>query len=240
MNPNDLFNAYSLIDFDYQERPGADAIRIQYFPGGLSSIDLAYQPGNGLDSSIIAGMWKFNKWKYDFQLLTGNYYKDLAIGTGWAGNIKNAGFKGEATYFHPKENSADTTGILSTSVTFDYSFKSGLYFNTSLLYNSAGSDQSVGSGNPFQTFIGTISPKNLMPSRFTYFVQASGAFNPALMSSFSVFYMQGLNVLLIMPSLSYSLQENWEIMLVGQSAFGGNINLNGLGTGMYLRLMYSY
>ena len=44
--------------------------------------------------------------------------------------------------------------------------------------------------------------------------------------------MQGLNVLLIMPSLSYSLRENWEIMLVGQSAFGGNINLNGLGTGM--------
>ena len=240
MNPNDLFNAYSLIDFDYQERPGADAIRVQYFPGGLSSIDVAYQPGNGLDSSIIAGMWKFNKWKYDFQLLTGNYYKDLAVGAGWAGNIKTAGFKGEATYFHPKENLSDTNGVLSTSATFDYSFKNGLYINTSLLYNSAGSNQPIGSGNPFQTFIGTISAKNLMPSKFTYFAQASGAFNPALMSSFSVFYMQGLNVLLIMPSLSYSLQENWEIMLVGQSAFGGNKNLNGLGTGMYLRLMFSY
>ena len=30
-NPNDLFNAYSLVDFDYQERPGADAVRFQYY-----------------------------------------------------------------------------------------------------------------------------------------------------------------------------------------------------------------
>ena len=239
-NPNDLFNAYSLIDFDYQERSGADAIRVQYFPGGLSSIDMAYQPGNGLDSSIVAGLWKFNKWKYDFQLLAGNYYKDLAIGTGWAGNLKNAGFKGEATYFQPKESITDTNGVLSTSATFDYSFKSGLYINTSILFNSSGSNQTTGSGNPFQTFIGTISSKNLMPSKLTYFTQISGALNPNLMSSLSVFYMQGLNVLLVMPSVSYTLQENWELMLLGQSAFGGSSGLNGLGTGMYLRLMYSY
>ena len=238
-NPNDLFNAYSLIDFDYQERPGADALRVQYFPGGLSSIEMAYQPGNGLDSTIAAGMWKFNKWEYDFQLLAGNYYKDLAIGAGWAGNLKNAGLKGETTYFHPKEDMADTNGVLSTSLTFDYSFKSGLYVNTSILFNSAGSDLSS-SGNPFQTFIGTISAKNLMPSKLTYFTQFSGAFNPNLMASFSAFYMQGINVLLTMPSISYTMNESWELMLVGQSAFGGSKSLNGLGTGMYLRLMYSY
>ena len=40
-NPNDLFNAYSLVDFDYQERPGADALRFQYFTGDLSSVEFA-------------------------------------------------------------------------------------------------------------------------------------------------------------------------------------------------------
>ena len=47
-NPNDLFNAYSLIDFDYQERPGSDAIRFQYYMGDLSVLNLQYNPGMGL------------------------------------------------------------------------------------------------------------------------------------------------------------------------------------------------
>jgi len=240
-NPNDLFNAYSLIDFDYQERPGADAIRFQYFTGDLSSLEFAYQPGHGLDSSIIAGLWKFNKWKYDFQLLTGNYNKDVFIGAGWAGNIKNAGFKAEGTYFHPKDGFVDSTGAISTSVTLDYSFKNGIYINTSLLYNSSGSGQSISSGNLFQSFIGTISAKSLMPSKWTYFAQTSGVFTPALSGSFSAFYMQGINMLLMMPSVSYNIQENWEIMLIGQSAIGEvNNTFKGIGTGLYLRLMYSY
>ncbi len=240
-NPNDLFNAYSLIDFDYQERPGADAVRVQYFPGGLASLDLAYQPGNGLDSSIVAGMWKFNKWKYDFQLLAGSYYSDMAIGAGWAGNVKKAGFKGEATYFQPRENFSDTTGVLSSSITLDYSFKNGLYINASALYNSGGLDQISSTANPTQGLIGIISAKNLMPSKLTYFAQASGAFNPALNGSLSAFFMQGFNILLVMPSVSYTMHESWEIMLLGQSYFGEvNSVFKGLGTGIYLRLMYSF
>ena len=47
-NPNDLFNAYSLIDFDYQERPGSDAIRFQYFTNELSSFETAVQFGKSL------------------------------------------------------------------------------------------------------------------------------------------------------------------------------------------------
>ncbi|MEN8790469.1 MAG: hypothetical protein ABF295_13200, partial [Flavobacteriaceae bacterium] len=30
-NPNDIFNAYSYFDFDYEERPGTDAIRLEYY-----------------------------------------------------------------------------------------------------------------------------------------------------------------------------------------------------------------
>jgi hypothetical protein len=32
-NPNDIFNSFSYFDFDYEERPGTDAIRIQYYTG---------------------------------------------------------------------------------------------------------------------------------------------------------------------------------------------------------------
>ena len=40
-NPNDIFNAYSFFDFDYVERPGSDAIRLQYYPGSSSAIEIA-------------------------------------------------------------------------------------------------------------------------------------------------------------------------------------------------------
>ena len=240
-NPNDLFNAYTLIDFDYQERPGSDALRIQYFMKGMSSIEMAVQPGESLDKSILAGLWKFNKWKYDIQILTGNYYTDMAIGGGWAGNLKDMGFKGEATWFQPKENLSDTNGVLSSSITLDYSFKNGLYINTSLLYNSGGSNQSLNSTNPFQHLWGNLSAKNLMPSKISSFIQGSGAFNPALNGSLSMFYMHGLKAFFGMSSLSYSIQENWEVMLLGQTVFGKlNDKVKGLGTGMYLRLMFSY
>ncbi|MEQ9229842.1 MAG: hypothetical protein RIF46_04110, partial [Cyclobacteriaceae bacterium] len=37
-NPNDWFNAYSFFDFDYEERPGSDAIRISKYTGVASSV----------------------------------------------------------------------------------------------------------------------------------------------------------------------------------------------------------
>ena len=240
-NPNDLFNAYSLIDFDYQERPGADALRFQYYTSDLSSIELAIQPGKKIDSSIIAGLWKFNKWKYDLQLLAGNYYTDLALGAGWAGNLRKSGLKGELTYFHPKENLVDTNGILSSSITIDYSFKNGTYINNSILFNSNGIGSINSTGNPFQSFFYELSPKSLMPSKFTYFSQVSGNLNPSINASFSAFYMFGLDVLLVMPSINYAIAENWEIMLLSQTAAGkNNGQATSLGTGLFLRLMANF
>jgi hypothetical protein len=240
-NPNDLFNAYSLIDFDYQERPGADAIRFQYFTSDLSSVEFAAQPGRSLDSSVIAAMWKFNKWQYDFQLIAANYYKDFTIGAAWAGNIKTAGFKTELSYFHPKNNFKDISGSLSLSTSIDYSFKNGLYLNGSLLLNTSGISEPLNASSLFQTFIGDITAKSLMPSKLTYFGQISGAFTPKLTGSLSLFYMQGINMLLCMPSVVYGIEDNWELMLTAQAAFGSlNNTFQSMGSGVYLRLMYSF
>ena len=40
-NPNDLFNVYSFFDFDYEERPGSDAIRIKRYMGFASCFVVA-------------------------------------------------------------------------------------------------------------------------------------------------------------------------------------------------------
>ncbi len=240
-NPNDLFNAYSLIDFDYQERAGADAFRFQYFTGDMSSLEFAIQPGDNIDESIFAGLWKFNLAGNDFQLLAGNYYSDTAIGIGWAGNIKKSGFTIESTYFTPKKDLIDSSDVLSSSISMDYSTKKGIYFNVSVLYNSQGNDKKTSSENLFGTFLGDISAKNLMPSKFTYYSQINGSFTPAVNGSFSFFYMKEDQMLLIMPSLSYELIENIDSMLLGQFTYNElDTRTNFMGVGIFARLSYNF
>lgn len=69
-NPNDLFNTYSYFDFDYEEKPGSDAVRLQYFTSASSKAELLVKAGK--DKKVTAAaLYRFNKWKYDFQGLAG-------------------------------------------------------------------------------------------------------------------------------------------------------------------------
>jgi len=238
-NSNDLFNAYNIVDFDYQERPGSDALRVQYYTGDVSRIEIAYKPEEDIDKSIVAGLFKFNAVKYDFQIIAANYFTDMAIGGGWAGNIKNAGFKGEGTYFIDKKSLDDTIGTTSISTSLDYSFKNETYVNASFLFNSEGLDSSGTTSNQFLTT--QLSAKSLMPSKYSYFAQVSKALNPMFNSSLSAIYGQGINMLFIMPALSYAPKENWDISLTGQLYFGEEQNaFKNLGNSVFLRLQYNY
>ncbi|MDZ7777778.1 MAG: hypothetical protein U5L09_20265 [Bacteroidales bacterium] len=137
-NPNDVFNTFNYFDFDYEERPGTDAVKLQYYTGVASSAQLVYRPADSMQATALAGMYKLNKWGYDFQFLGGYINEDLVAGGGWSGNIGNAGFRGEATYFRDNENFADTTGQLVASISADYMFRSSFYLHAGLLYNSKG------------------------------------------------------------------------------------------------------
>jgi len=239
-NPNDLFNAYSLIDFDYQERLGVDALRLQYYIGEMSTIELSAQPGMSIDESIFAGLWKFNLNGSDFQFLFGNYYEDVAIGFGLATNIKNAGVTIESTYFNPKNNSKTSEG-LSTSFSVDYSTKSGIYFNSSFLFNSLGSTKKSTDNNLFGSFLTDISAKRLMPSKLTYFTQVSGNFTPAINGSMTIFHMKGEEMLLMMPSITYEIKENLDTMLLAQLIYNQiESNFNSMGVGIFLRCAYNF
>lgn len=240
-NPNDLFNAYSLIDFDYQERMGVDALRFLYYTGEMSSIEFSAQPGDNINESIFAGLWKFNLNGSDFQFLLGNYYEDLAMGFGLATNFKNAGITLESTYFNSKNNNKNSSNALSTSVSLDYSTKSGIYFNTSFLYNSIGPKSNFSNDNLFGSFLLDISAKKLMPSMYNYFTQISGNFTPAINGSLTTFYMKGQEMLLIMPSLNYELRKNIDSMLLAQFIFNQiNTNFNSMGVGIFIRFAYNF
>lgn len=237
-NSNDLFNAYTFTDFDYEERPGSDAIRIQHYFGGMSSLEVALKPSKN-DSTWVGGMiYRFNKWQYDFQILAGWYNQDVALGLGWAGNIKNASFKGEATYFHPQDSFKDTTGALSLSTSLDYMFKRNVFGSVGYLYNSIGLNTNLNLAN-LTTLSVPVSAKSLMPARHSFMLSASFPINPLLNVSLAGVYSPKLNFLLAMPSLGYSISNSWELALFAQAYWAGN-NLDNIGNGVYLRLKYSF
>ncbi|MCX6254339.1 MAG: hypothetical protein NTV31_07670 [Bacteroidia bacterium] len=98
-NPNDIFNAYSFFDFDYIERPGSDAVRLQYYPSFSSAIELALK-ADYKDHITTAALYRFNKWGYDIQFLAGYVNnEDLVAGAGWSGAIGSISFRGEASWF---------------------------------------------------------------------------------------------------------------------------------------------
>lgn len=235
-NPNDIFNTYNFLDFDYEERPGSDAIRVQYYLGDFSKIEIAAKKGSSEDDYIVAAMYKFNKGTYDIQLITGVYQKDWVIGTGWAGNLKNAGFKGEVSYFVPYESYFNSKNVLSASVSVDYGFKKGLYINGSILYNSTANEASSGLD---ALVYSNLSAKNLMPYEFSGFLQLAKEFTPIFKVTFSTIYSPTNQSVIIIPSLDYSVATNWELNFTGQSFFEFE-DYKTLGNSLFIRLRWSF
>ncbi|MGM0391404.1 MAG: hypothetical protein ACQEQB_06630 [Bacteroidota bacterium] len=235
-NPNDIFNTYNFLDFDYEERPGSDALRLQYYLGDFSKIEVTGKKGRSRDDYIIAGMYKFNTSSYDIQLITGIYNKDWMLGAGWAGNLKDAGFKGEISYFVPMESYFNSDQVLTASISVDYAFKKGLYVNTSVLYNSNADNFK---GNLENLLYANLDAKNLMPFKYSGFLQFSKEFSPIVSGSGSFIYSPTNHSLLFMPSLNYSIARNWDLNFTGQSFFEFE-EYKTLGNSFFLRLRWSF
>ncbi len=231
-NPNDVFNAYSLLDFDYTERPGSDAIRFQKYIGYAGGYEVAVKMADDWDDFVGAGLYKWNVGTYDLQVLGGFMKNNLVTGGAWAGNIGLTGFKGEFTYFN--DLNTDDAGDILVSISSDYSFPNSLYFNGSVLYNSY-ADQAQGN-----TFINT-SPANLdvrsiSTTEWSAFLQSSYNFHPLITGSTMILFYPGESGVLLSPMITYSPMDNFDVNLIGQFIVddGPNIYLS------YLRVQYSF
>ena len=239
-NPNDLFNAYSFFDFDYEERPGADALRIQYYTSGNSSIETAINYTDNWDDNTLALKYNFHKYEYDFQVLVAKYIQDYTLGLGWEGAIKNIGIKGEFSYFIPKENMNEAENALVGAISLDYYFKNGIATNFGTLYNSNGiTDRNSTSFDDFTNF--NQSAKNLMPNRWSFFGQLSKSLTPAINTSFSGIYAFELQGIYLMPQMSYSIAQNWDADLLAQIYYGNqDDSFSNIANSLILRFRWSF
>lgn len=211
-NPNDIFNTYNFLDFDYEERPGSDAFRFTYLLGDMSNIEVAAAAGPEGNKAVGAIKYFLNKWNYDFQFSGGIYHETATVGAGWSGSIQNTGFKGELQYFF----SGDSSNQLNISVESDYLFEKGWYLNVGMLFNSKGLTTSLDSPDvvAFQ-----LSPQNLMPTKWNTAVTISKEFTPLFSGNLTVIYAPGPNLLLMLPGLKYNISTNIDVDLIWQSFF---------------------
>lgn len=213
-NPNDLFNTYSYFDFDYEERPGSDALRIQYYLGMSSKLELSTSL-NSDNKLTTVGLYRFNTRGYDLQFLGGIYTEtDYVLGGGWSGSIKGGGFSGEISYFYPMDREEDPDAEVTATIHYDYTFKSSLNLQFEALYNGFGQeDLASGIGDVvFQD----LSPKNLFPTQLALF--GSGAFDvtPLFRVMLAGIYGPEGNFYYVGPTLIYSLSNTMELTGVGQ------------------------
>ena len=237
-NPNDIFNTFNYFDFDYEERPGSDAIRVQYNKGIFSSLQGVYKPAQEYNQQVGAVMYKTNFKKYDWQTFIGVYQEDLVSGTGWAGNINQLGFKGEITYFHSFSMSVKMKEILIGSISLDKTFKKNYFMMFSYLYNGS-AKEILNNASDFSKI--NLSAKNLMPFTHTFFAQLTKTFNPLVSAGLSCMYSLSKNTLILFPTLTVSLSENCDVALIAQSFFSETVKrYESLGSSIFLRLRWSF
>ncbi len=238
-NPNDIFNTYSYFDFDYEEKPGSDAVRLQYFTSPSSKAEIAVKVNK--DKKITAaGLYRFNHWRYDFQGLAGIYNQsDLVLGVGWAGQIAKGGFKGEMSWFRPVKRFSDTTGVFLTSVEYDYTFRNSIFIQFEGFYNS-------NTTNTTNLLLSQVNPellnaKNPFLNGFSIFGNISYPFTPLINISLAGIYNPSNRMVFILPTFTFSLMNNLDLSLITQSFQSNNPSVAGLlQTSIFIRLKGSF
>lgn len=213
-NPNDIFNAYSFFDFDYEERPGSDALRVVYNYGFASRLEFASKFSTNIEDFTGALLWKFNRQGYDVQLLGGLMDNNVVVGTGWAGNIKSAGFKGEVSYFSALDASQDDA--LVTSVSGDYVLNDGTYLLLSYFYNSNGARELDLSNLALVSSTRPLNAKNLLPFESAIFLQVSKPFGPLITASLSTMVFPTNSSMFVGPTLTYSASNSVTLDFISQ------------------------
>lgn len=238
-NPIDLFNPLSILDFDYVERPAVDAVRVQYYLGGVSKFELASKPGSSSTQAITAAQWTMNKWDYDFHFLGGMKADDWFAGTGWAGDIQGGGFRGELLMSKmPSILRQPESGNVSISFALsgDYTFPNSLYLHTEVLFNSEGATHDAGLTRERARVLGLLSP-----ARYSIYQGVGFNASPLVRTdAFALFNPNDLSAAFV-PSASWSASTNLDLTFLALFFYGDlPTEFGQLGSAVYLRGTWSF
>ncbi|WP_064791944.1 hypothetical protein [Shewanella woodyi] len=252
-NPNDIFNAYSIYDIDYEERSGVDALLVSRKLGFASALDFVYNPNSESELSSYAMRYLSNYQGWDLQGLIGKSGFDHVIGAGFAGELFGAGFRGEFSYFDPQYERwpieiivVDTEGtsspvsmnmlvrqrlvpqtLSSTSVStleMDYSFSSAR--NWMVRGSMLHISNPTESDSALLYLNLPLTARTLSFSQWTSYLDVSFDISELNRVTFSSSYYDDGSYF-VGASTSHSLANNWSLLLVLQRFDGSSSSLFG-------------
>lgn len=234
-NPNDVFNSYNILDFDYEERPGTDAIRIQHTFTTAATLDGVWSPKRS-GGSKFATMYRTHAGTYDLQFLAGRNQAQWMTGMGWAGNLKDAGFKGEMNWY--PGNNQSLHQFLAAG-TLDYTFEKGWYTYISYLYQQH--TPPSGQLGSYDFTYPVSSPKYLMPFVNSFFGGVMKELSPIISLQLALIYGDRNSTTLFYPSLTWNAGENMNVLLTGIASLSKQQEkLENISNSIFLRMKYSF
>jgi len=240
-NITDLFNPQSVLDFDYEEKPGSDAIRIQYFTDVVGRIEMVYKPSDEKTEQSMALLFLINQWDYDFYFIAAHHQDKPLFGAAFTGDIEGAGFRGElkATGKPPQpytNYSDDDAPNISAVLSLDYTFANSLYLHGEALYNSLGKTKN----SLFYTYQ-SLDAGLLSPSQTSLFFETAYELHPLVRGNIFTLINPHENSIIYAPSISWSVITNLDLYLIGLISDGDkNGEFSYLGKAFYLRTKYSF
>lgn len=234
-NPNDLFNTFNFLDFDYEERPGADAIKLQYLTSDMNHVEFAFSIAGRSEAKIAAVKYFMNVASYDLQFIAGWFHEQPTLGMGWSGSIRETGFKGELQYYFSRGGYAEHVNLTAEA---DHVFEKGWYLSAGFLMNNLGLDKSPVLWDAASL---EITPRNLMPTKWNTLLTVGKEINPLISVTTTTIYAPGTNLLLLLPTVSFSMTDNVGVSLVWQSFFSEGVQgFDDLSHRAFLRIKWNF
>jgi len=236
-NPNDVFNAYAYTDFDYEERPGSDALRVTRYFGFGHSLEVAIKASTRPDRATAALLYRFRQGNADMQVLAGFMENYWTIGGARAGSIGQAGWKIESSAFIPRL--PDGAASLAASMEFDYTIEGGWYLQGGILVNTAvTADRRI-----VELFDFDLSARNLYPFPVTMLVRANWPVSPIFTTGLALLYSPASShPVFLAPVATLSVAQDWDLDFFGQVVFEENADSRWTSPlqALFIRVKWSY
>jgi len=173
------------------------------------------------------------------------------FGGSWVGDIYSAGFRGEITVseapnrllvnpFHEvfieESLSSFDKPLVAIALSADYTFPNTFYIHTEMLYNNNGKTE-----NTFIFFEEAMNIGMLSPSRWSIFQEFSYNITHLFRGSLFGIFNPDDGSYVIVPSVTYSIVANLDLLLIAQVFEGDPLTEFGeFGRSFYFRLKLSY
>lgn len=129
-NPTDLFNPINPATYYKIEKDGADAISGMFRLGNFTDLNLVFNFQEKLKDSNYGFRFRSNVNEFDFSFMGGHFDENLVIGGDFAGNLFDAGIRGEGIIY--------PNGYTKFILGIDYQFTPELYSLIEYQYNGEG------------------------------------------------------------------------------------------------------